>query len=191
MRVNYTDQETKILVTSVTKVYPTLIKHYVYKEAILQRVQGFTPAEVIPKRNDNNPIASDIYFEESIRRTKTVISDLVLSNQFEHFATFTFAKDRQNIIKSKQKMSDWLSSQRKIHGHFDYLIVPEFHKDGKSLHFHALLQGYKGNLHLTNKKIGGRPVYNITSYKKGFSTLVVIDNQEKVSSYVKKYITIK
>lgn len=192
MKFIFTDQESKTLVTSVTKVYPTIIKHYVYQYPMMLRATGFELSEKLVKRGsevhpDTTPIVD--YFEESLRRTKTTISDLVLSNSFEHFVTFTFTKDRQDIKKSKDKMSEWLHSQQKKYGKFEYLIVPEFHKDGKSIHFHALFQGYRGQLTKTNKKIGGRLVYNIASYKKGFTTLVVIDNHEKVSSYIKKYIT--
>lgn len=191
MKLLFTDQDSKHLVSSITKVYPTLTKHYVYNSPILLRKEGFSPQEVKQRiytkaqeiENKENIL------NDSIRRTKTTISDIVLCNSFEHFVTFTFAKDRDDINKCKSKMSKWLDTQQKTHGKFSYVIVPEFHKDGKSLHFHALFKGYKGSLHKTNKKIGGRVVYNVKSYRKGFTTLVIIDNHEKVSSYIKKYIT--
>lgn len=127
--------------------------------------------------------------QRSLRRSKTVISDIVLSNDFDMFATFTFKKDRQNKELCKTKMQNWLNNQQKRTGKFQYLIVPEFHKDGKSLHFHALFNNYKGKLIETGVLINTRKSYNIKSYTLGFTSVVKIDNKEKVANYVKKYIT--
>jgi len=118
-----------------------------------------------------------------------LISDIVLCNDFDMFATFTFKSDRSDVEKSKSKMSKWLENQQTKYGKFQYLIVPEFHKKHGAIHFHALLKNYKGQLSDSGKMQKGRKVYNIKSYKAGFSTVVKIDNIDKVSSYVKKYIT--
>lgn len=151
-------------------------------------------------------VASLDSFERSVRRSKTTIADIILCNKFKYFVTFTFncrscgqgCKNAPCICdenchrfspeKSKKKMSSWLHSTQKKYGKFQYIIVPEFHKDGKSIHFHALLSDYRGKLtyHKTHK---GRKVFNVDSYKNGYTTLVEIDDHKKVSSYVKKYIT--
>ena len=86
-------------------------------------------------------------------------------------------------------MANWLRNQRKKLGKFDYLIVSEFHKDGKALHFHALMGNYKGKLIPSGKTTKGRPTYYFPDYTLGFNSVVKIDNIEKVSSYVRKYIT--
>jgi DNA polymerase III delta prime subunit len=115
------------------------------------------------------------------------------------FATFTFKSDRDNIQKSKDKMSQWLQSQQKI-SKFRYLIVAEYHKDKKAIHFHALLGGYKGKLtEAKNKKTGkiiynkhGNVRYNINSYQSGYTTLDLIQTKKAkklVSSYIRKYIS--
>jgi len=179
-------------VTSYTKIYPDRIKHYVFDTPRLERIEGFESyidqtLQTTPLKK--TPLEKEMILLDSLRRTKTTISDIILCNQFDLFATFTFAKDRQNIDRCKERMSNWLRSQRKVHGSFKYLIVPEFHKDQKSLHFHALIYGYQGKLTETKKKIKGRKVYNFKEYKNGFTTAVKIDDISKVSSYVKKYIT--
>lgn len=132
----------------------------------------------------------------SLTRTKQTLTDLVLMNDFDMFATFTFNKNRHDINSCKLTMSNWLKSQQKTHGKFQYLIVPEYHKD-KALHFHALLQHYTGNLSPainphSNKPLmtkSGLPIYNISSYRSGFSTITKIKNQEATSKYIRKYIT--
>jgi len=192
--LHHTHQEAHIIVNNFAKFYPNgKIKLFSYSKPFYKRKDGFEPEEP-PKAFSTTERSSKASErgsseERSLRRTKTLISDIVLCTDFDMFATFTFKKDRQDMKKCKTKMSDWLKSQQKIHGKFKYLIVPEFHKDKKSLHFHALLKNYNGHLKKTNIKIKKRTVYNITSYRKGYSTVIKIDNIEKVSSYVKKYIT--
>lgn len=131
--------------------------------------------------------------ERSLRKTKTLISDYLLCNEFDLFATFTFSpkktSDRFNPEVVKLQMANWLKNQRKRNGKFTYLIVPEFHKDGKALHFHALLNGYAGVLEDAGMTSKGRQLYNFKGYTLGWNSAVKIDNIEAVSSYVKKYIT--
>jgi len=87
----------------------------------------------------------------------------------------------------------WLENQKQIHGQFNYLIVPEYHKDGRAIHFHALLANYPGNTVETGTDKNNRRLQNISSYKLGHSTLVDIDQDEqstnRISNYVRKYIT--
>jgi hypothetical protein len=96
-------------------------------------------------------------------------------------------------------MSKWLENQQEHKSKFGYLIIPEYHHKG-GLHFHAMLKSYPGNLipavrHLTRKNYlyKGKQVYNIKSYKNGFSTILLIPenptDHAKVSNYLKKYIT--
>lgn len=175
------------------KIYPNMTRLFHFQTPIKVRQSGYEeikPTQPKPKKETEtiNPLT----VLDSIRRTKTRLSDIVLSNQFELFATFTFKSDRQNIEKLKKQMSKWLENQQARTGKFQYLIVPEFHKDGKSIHFHALLKNYKGKLIDSGKKRkDGRVVYNIKSYTLGFSTCTKIDNtgHQPVSNYIKKYIT--
>lgn len=189
-----THEEAHIIVNNFAKVYPNgKIKVFEYSKPFYKRKDGFEPHEPPEGFSTNSEAvkASEVgnSEERSLRRSKTLISDIVLCTEFDMFATFTFKQDRQDLKKCKTKMSEWLHSQQKTYGKFQYLIVPEFHKDKKSLHFHGLLKNYKGQLTKTTKKINNRTAYNIKSYKKGFSTVIKIDNVEKVSSYIKKYIT--
>ena len=194
-------------VHNMVKIYPDFMRVYVFKETYDRRIEGF---EEQNKKQKNSPSSAGYDtegLERSLRRSKTSITDLTLCNKFDMFATFTFDTDRDDVEKSKQKMSRWLQSQKKRFPHLKYIIVPEFHKDGKSIHFHALISGFGGvlveackdtpkgmrycNLKHKHKLIyqKGRILYNIKGYEAGFSTLAKIDNIQKVSSYVKKYIT--
>lgn len=173
-------------ISNYVKIYPTSVRLYEYKTETYKKVACLDPEPM----NIGNNNGDETSLERSIRRSKTLISDLVLCNKFDLFATFTFAKDRQDLRKCKDRMSKWLDNQRVTNKSLKYLIVPEFHKDGKSIHFHALIQKFDESKLIYSGVIQrGRQVYNIKNYKNGFTTAVKIDNIEKVSSYVKKYIT--
>lgn len=161
---------------------------------------GLEPSKNLKKKPRNPGMMSPEDVERSIRRSKKRVREYSQYNKFEILATFTFKADRQNIPKCMTKMKTWLKNQQKRNGEFDYLVVAEFHKDGKSVHFHALIRGYKGKLaEAINPRTGkplkkyGRQVYNFAGYRHGFAEAQIIeDNPEshaKVGNYVGKYIT--
>jgi hypothetical protein len=180
--------------------YPNYVRLYAPNIPYERLKLGMESVFTIKQNNYGTKTSNEDNFERSIRRTKKKISDIALCNQFDMFATFTFKDERDNIEKSKAKMANWLKNQRKRKGKFAYLIVPEFHKDGESLHFHALIKGYAGKLiEAINPRTGksfkqkGRTVYTFASYTLGFTNVVKIENtpesHAKVSSYIRKYIT--
>lgn len=155
---------------------------------------------ITPKEPDEKNVPNENDIERSIRRTRKSIKDYTFRNEFDHLATFTFKEDRQDVSKCKSKMSNWLKNQQKRSGKFDYLIVPEFHKDSESIHFHALIKGFKGRIKQSiSSKTGkplkqkGRNVYEYPGYTLGFTNVKIIDNKEdtdtKVAFYIQKYIT--
>lgn len=170
------------------KRYPSFTRLYEFAIPVDVRQAGYEERSPKVKGTRSRVAQNPMTLIDSIRRSKTEIADITLSNDFDLFCTFTFKSDRQDIGKCKKKMSKWLKNQREMYGKFFYVIVPEFHKDGKSIHFHALFREYRGKLHLTNIKQKGRTVYNIKSYRGGFSTAVKIDDIAKVASYIRKYI---
>ena len=174
---------------NVTKVYPDMIKIIIYKEPRVYTVNNS------PKRELKE---SDVYLPtvSSLNRTKTLVKDITLCNDFELFCTFTFNPEKVdsfNFHKCRAVMSTWLHHQndksREKGVEFKYLIVPERHKSGR-WHFHALISGYTGTLKPSNYKTStGRRIDNITSFRSGFTTSVAIDSKDAVSNYVTKYIT--
>lgn len=174
-------------VSNTIKEYPKMLRIYIYKEPLLVAERGYSDPK--PKKQ------VDLDFEpsqRSIYRTRMLISDLVLSNEFDLFCTFTFDPkkiDRYNYSVCVMRMTRWLSSQKNNSSpDLKYLVVPERHKDG-AYHFHALLANFQGKLKKTRIRQKGREIYNLTGFRSGFSTAVKIDNREAVANYVKKYIT--
>lgn len=129
--------------------------------------------------------------EESRRsnlfKTKRKVKDYVLSNEFTQFWTFTFGTEREDDERCFSRMRDWLKNQRRKHGPFIYLLVPERHKTGE-IHFHGVLGGYPGELVDSGVKHEGNIVYNAVDWRHGYNTVTKIRSQEKAASYMTKYI---
>lgn len=180
-----------MLIKSIKKDYGNQIKILKYKKLQKLEPPRCTNHGVIlcyscyPRKI--NPIPSP----SSLQRTKTKITDYTLANNFELFTTFTFNPelvDSMDIDLCKRKMSNWLSNQKKTSPNLQYLIVAEKHKSGR-IHFHALFKNYRGKITNSKRAVKGRTVYNIDGWRYGFSTAVKIDNIQKVSTYMQKYIT--
>lgn len=205
------------VVRSYAKIYPAMTKLFVYGEARKVRISGFESRDGIVHSNHKgkNPLEKAMYYIDSLRRTKTRLSDIVISNKFDMFCTFTFNCEacpinqngekcanhpcicdpqkctRFDVNFCKKRMSNWLDNQNQRVGHFKYLIVPEFHKDKRAIHFHALFKDYKGDITDSGRKDKGKTIYRIDNYHFGFADLKIIPEEdiERVGSYVKKYIT--
>lgn len=131
----------------------------------------------------------------SASRTIHKIYDIARSNYWEWFLTFTFSpekvKDRTDYEELSKKLSNWLKRMRKDCPDMVYLVVPELHKDGKSYHFHGLFADID-NLGLVDSGTvdkDGNTVYNVGSYKFGFTTAERIRDLGRSCSYLSKYIT--
>lgn len=135
--------------------------------------------------------------ERSSRRAKKTVRDYVACNTFTHFVTLTFRKEQSKEDKKRTAiLSNWLKYMKKKHGKFNYVIVPERHKDG-SLHFHGVLDLKEFELKAgVNPKTGklvnrhGQQVYNIAAWEKsnGWGHAEIIRDQKKTANYMTKYI---
>jgi len=185
-------------IKSIAKDYGEYSKITVYKKGVnidppMCKIHLLPSCQICWTRKTNT-----IPKPSSLMRTKTRITDYTLANEFDLFCTFTFDPqkvDSFDFEKVKQKLKNYLDVQRRKSPFFKYLIVAELHKSGR-VHFHALFKNYQGDLIIayhpkTNKPLtkNNRQLYNIPDYKWGNSTAVKIDNIEKVSSYIQKYIT--
>jgi hypothetical protein len=208
-----------LLVEAQATYYPDMVQIYIPKKPIvrtagnknkktggimatdeqLKDIELSERFDEIAGTNISNP-DKEADLERSLRRARKRIGDYILCNEFDMFATFTIKDDRQNIDRSKKKLLVWLRNQRVRNGKFRYIVVPEFHKDGKSLHFHALLGNYAGGIHqATNPKTNkpliqkGNVVFELSGYTLGFTNVKLIGTKQedrlRLSTYLKKYIT--
>lgn len=180
------------VIENITKEYPDMIKVIIYKEP-----QVYARSHSIKRQKKD--VNNDEYIpkDSSLKRTKETVRDLAYCNDFEYFCTFTFDPKKVNSLNFEScrcTMLKWLHNQRwkskEAGKELKYLIVPEQHKSGR-WHFHALISGYTSTLKLTKHKTSsGRPIYNITAFRSGFTTATPLDeNREAYAQYITKYIT--
>lgn len=145
---------------------------------------------------------------KSYGRAKNNLFDILMATpQFDTFTTLTLDKnvvDRSSYSDVVKKLGVWLDN-RVRRNDLTYVLVPEFHSDGKSVHFHGLMTWDSLNvIRATNKDVKSRwfgqplvdnehrPVYNISDYKLGFSTAIQVtgeNGREACAKYCFKYIT--
>lgn len=151
-------------------------------------------------------ISHDTKLDESLSRTRRIVRDLLFSNYFDLFCTFTFNQekvDRFNYKECQQKITKFFDNYKQRYSpNFKYVLVPEFHKNG-AIHFHGMVRGirkedldvpeyiFKRN-RLTGELFLGlniRKYVHWKSYKLGFFSCSRIKNHTACALYVSKYIT--
>ena len=180
----------------MVKYYKTRIKEYpdgtrhltVYNNSIATDVSD-------PSANASAGVQKEITPEEiehtkqrNLSKVKTKIRDYCLSNNFTFFWTITFEDNRYDYADAFDRMSRWLEKMRKKHGKFDYIMIPETHKDG-AIHFHGVTGGFDGQIVDSGVKHKGAKVFNCPEWEYGFTTLTAIRSRKKCASYITKYFT--
>ena len=134
------------------------------------------------------------------RRAKISAFDMIECNpDLDVFATLTISPEvanRSNWNECYELMRVWLSNrvQRRA---MKYILVPEYHKDGESIHFHGIFNSASLKMERARSPKGllvyrkGRPLYNLTDVDFGFTTATPISGEssrDKVSKYIFKYM---
>lgn len=162
-----------------------------------------------PREKDKQAQGDDLL--RSMRRARSKLRRLALSNDFRYFVTLTLDKERIDRYDPKaimQKVNRWLDNMVRRHG-LRYILVPERHKDG-AIHFHGFFAGDglqavdSGTISSPGAKprrpadeaqraewldAGGHVVYNLPQWGFGFSTaLELYGTYSSAVGYVCKYI---
>jgi len=168
-----------------------------YEKDIIVKTRKYDD-EMYPKKKQKKKkqTEEDIYnsIKNSQNRTIQKIYDYARSNEWEYFITLTFNPEKVdsfNYAEVTKKLSTWINNlKKKDSPNLKYIVVPELHESGR-YHFHGLIANI-GELQLIDshkRTKSDEVIYNIGQYKLGFTTATeVIDNQ-RVSTYITKYIT--
>lgn len=135
-------------------------------------------------------------------RARRAVYDIALLNDWDWMFTWTLDPKKVNRYDSDEVyryLKPALSNLTQRKG-FVYLLVPEYHKlkEGETrpaIHFHGLCKFNKIKLVRAKKKgkprfdRHGRPVYNMSDWPYGWSTVVPLDgDKQAVTVYIAKYI---
>ena len=156
--------------------------------------------------NVNNVVLARPDAIRNARASRKKLLNYAMNNSWQMFMTMTFARDKVQarghadrfdveIIKSVRV---WLNNRRRAYGAFDYLMVPELHKNG-AIHLHMLLMGLPESqmvpaLYPDGRRrvdAGGRFQWRWldASVTWGFTDGSKVDDVAAVSQYVSKYIS--
>ena len=171
------------------KEYPNGSKVYtVYNTALLIAETDNSIHFSEPLKNEKTAEELQLEKNRALWKIKTKIKDYILCNDFDYFWTLTFDSDRYNYTVAFEKMGKWLEKMRKKYGKFNYIMIPELHKDG-AIHFHGVTGGLNAVVRDSGVKHKGVKVYNCTDWQHGFTTLTRVRSKEKTATYVTKYVT--
>lgn len=149
------------------------------------------------KTKEERTTESIIHSEQtSLTRTKQKIYEYAFANDWTNglFFTITFNPelvDSFNYDECYKRVYQFLKNVKRQNPEFKYIFVPELHKSGR-IHFHGIGTNCdKLELKDSGKTKKGKKIYNISSrtFKYGFTTVSKIEDTEKVSNYITKYIT--
>lgn len=207
--------EDEILHNTKIKKYPNGLQKITVASRNIFREQGWElvnkPVKLVnvPKpQNHDNDVRMD-----SIKRAKDRIFDIVNMNEgtFKYFVTLTFdpehvnSKSPADVIKILRSFLKNMTSRHDL----SYILIPEYHKDGK-IHLHGLIsdglqladsgtrkaKGFEKPLKietLKRKRIAPEDckiVYNLPQWKYGYSTAEPISGSaDMIFGYITKYIT--
>lgn len=127
-------------------------------------------------------------------RAKNKVYELARANSWDWFLTFTFDRekvDSSNYDETLKKIRKWLNNQKeRFAPDLKYIIIPELHADKVHYHFHGLLADC-GNMKFVDSghKKKGETIYNLESFKFGFTTATRVKDTGRVASYIVKYMT--
>ena len=180
----------------MAKFYKTKIKEYpdgskvltVYKNALCVDDSVDFESVSYSFSEEKTQEEKDLEKRRNLWKVRTKIKDYCLSNDFTYFWTLTFSEDRSDDGLCFKKLSKWLELMRKKYGRFNYIFIPERHKDG-SIHFHGVTGGFGGSIVYSGVKHKGKKVFNCLDWIYGFTTLSRIRSKKKCANYISKYVT--
>lgn len=205
----------EILCNQRVKLYPDGCGGYTVGQILTYNKAIFTPdgwENCSPKQHQIKPETEAVFSPDAVfdsnsiqienpssdrafRRARNNCYDYIMCNHdLDMFVTLTFSSvnvERTNYEDIYAKLRNYLDNRVKRNG-LKYVLIPEYHKDGESIHFHGLMNEDALSLVRTEHKRKGKRVYNIADFTLGFTTAIRItgaDSRRAVSRYCFKYMT--
>ena len=112
--------------------------------------------------------------QRSARRARGRVMDYVMADRdLTYFITLTLSGEdfaRDDLNTAFKKLRVWLNNRVQRSG-LKYVMVPEFHKDGKAVHFHGFINDVlrREDSGTVIPPDGGRPIKRTTAKRKGYA----------------------
>lgn len=141
---------------------------------------------------EGEALTRDANFQRAMRRARQSIYDYAMcTSSFKYFVTLTISPEvaeRSSWDSVIKKMSVWLQNAVARKG-LTYLLVPEFHSDGESIHFHGFFNEALDLVESGKKTSDGKKIFNIPAFKLGFNTAIEITGDyTNACKYILKYV---
>lgn len=146
-------------------------------------------------RCDRSRVGNDHKLVNNLSRAKSKIFELALCNKWDYFVTLTFDPtkcNRESYNDTVLRLCRGISYYNKNYSaNIRYLLVPEYHSDGRSLHIHGFFSGITKFL---TKNVHGHLTWDYYNNNFGFVNFVCLVQKNKVdrvkiAKYIVKYIT--
>ena len=139
------------------------------------------------ERVERGNAAADAY-ERGFNRAKRRVFELIAANpELNMFCTFTVQFGRDDYAAIIKRLGQWLDNRVRRKG-LRYVLVPEFHDDEQSIHFHGVFNESALALENSGKRSGRKVVYNLPEWSLGFATAVRIGARDLEPIQCAKYI---
>lgn len=157
-------------------------------EELIAHYFATTPQEFL-QNSEKNAAAN---FERSCRRAKAKLYDIVMcTHSFKYFVTLTVSPetaDRTDYKAIMKRFNVWLDNKVRRNG-LCYALVPEFHKDGVSIHFHGFFNDALALVDSGKRTKDGKIKYNIPAFKFGHNCAIEITGSYVAACrYILKYV---
>lgn len=201
------------------RVYEYPSKTIPYKHVYLKRCSTLTDKRKTPyseeltvaERNSQSileELDAKEKLKQSVSRSRRVVRDLILCNDFDFFCTFTFNPDkvdRFDYESCRKKLVKFFNNFKNRYApDFKYLVIPEEHEKG-GYHFHGVLSGMPDGEIIVPETVFYKDKFtyelvmkpNVKKYRSwpryensfGFFNCSPIQNHDACAFYITKYIT--
>jgi hypothetical protein len=135
---------------------------------------------------------NDDKLPNNLARAKNTVREYALCNPWDWWCTFTIDKekqDRYDLDLIMHSFGEWIHNYNRRcpdEHKVKYVVVPEKHKDG-AWHFHGFIRGIRPSDLYVNEH--GYMCWKQYEKKFGYISMSKIQDLDKASSYVLKYMT--
>ena len=139
------------------------------------------------QRSERRNSSVDAYWRGFSRAKKRVFELIAANPDLNMFCTFTVQFGRDDYATIIKRLGQWLDNRVRRKG-LRYVLVPEFHDDAQSIHFHGVFNESALALENSGKRSGRKVVYNLPEWGLGFASAVRIGAKDVDPIRCAKYI---